>query len=178
MCIYMNYQQVYIAEVHTFHFCTRVTSFNNTVLAESLAISFLCVHGRLHAFDHTGGIAVRCMQSSCSRVECGGTPSTVWPSITAAPAPPPRPPPSTPPMTPSSQPPPSTTTKTKPPPPSEQQQQISSFRFWNYSDYITSTSEGSLPRKKHPFFWALPKLGGPTCPNWRWHFLFVEQKQK
>ena len=178
MCIYMNYQQACVAEVHTFHFWTRVTSFNNIVLAESLAISFLCVHGRLHAFDHTGGIAVRCMQSSCSRVECGSTPSTVWPSITAAPAPPPRPPPSTPPMPPSSQPPPSTTTKRKPPPPPEQQQQISSFLFWNYSDYITSTSEGSHPRKKAPFLLGIARIGGPTCPNWRWHFIFLEQKQK
>ena len=39
----------------------------------------------------------------------------------------------------------------------------------SFSEIILITSHPPLreasPEKKHPFFWALPELGGPTCPN-------------
>ena len=176
----MNYQQVCIAEVYTFHFWTRVTSFNNTVLAESLAISFLCVQCTADCMRLITQAASQCVACSRAAVEL---------SVAAR----------HPPFGPRSllhlhhllvhhllhllclhhhslhhQ----------------QQQKGNHHHHQNnnnkylpsFSEIILITSHPPLseasPEKKQHLFRALPELGGPTCPNWRWHFLFVEQKQK
>ena len=43
----------------------------------------------------------------------------------------------------------------------------------------TQGNTGRSPRRKKPFFWALPKWGGgPRCQNWFWNFWFLRRKQK